>query len=163
MQLPEFETLYQMAELAIGLAGFASVVAFFRHRESGHWSRADADRFNGLVLHAMIAFAFCMLPTLLAVFTSSAETVWRVASTVLGLQILSQIGIVCLLPSSGTATRVALLLGGGAAAALQALNAFGVGFSGEFAPYLAGILWHLLQGGFVFVRLIWVQSVAGED
>lgn len=160
MQLPEFDILYQIAELAIGLAGFASLAAFFRQRESARWAKADADRFHGLIIHTMAAMVFCLLPTLIGVFTDSAETIWTLASTVLGLQIAFQVITVWRLSSTRSLPRALILATGGTAGVLQALNVTGVGFPHEFAPYLAGILWHLLQGAGVFIALVWIRSDA---
>jgi len=155
--LTEFETLYALAEVSVAIAGFAAIVVIFKRGDSGHWRASDADRFNGMLLHAVAAGFFCLLPSLLSVFTSSLTTVWTVASAALGLQILLHSAIIFWLPTSGLVARAVLLLALGAFV-LQVLNVFGVYFSGAFGPYLAGILWHVTQASFLFVTLVWVRK-----
>ena len=59
--MSESETLFSIAQVAIGLAGFSAIVVGFKRLESGDWHRADADRFNGMLIHAMCAALFCVL------------------------------------------------------------------------------------------------------
>lgn len=157
--MPEIERLYSLAEISIGLAGFSAIVVMFRRRDSGTWSPADADRFNGMVFHAMAAAFFCVLPAIVGVFVEGPR-VWTVCSAVLGLQIVGHAIGVVLLATTGGWARAMILGGGGAAAGLQALNAFGVAFDHEFGPYEIGVLWHVLHAGFLFLLLVWVPRSA---
>lgn len=157
MPSPDPSALLTVAEIAIALAGFSAVVVIFKRRSSGEWARADADRFHGMVLHAMAATAFAFLPFVVALFTDVAARVWSISSGLLGVQILWHVSVVVRLPSSSPGTRPFMLLGV-AAAALQGLNAFGIAFDREFAPYLVGVLWHVVQSGVLFVWLIWIPE-----
>jgi hypothetical protein len=154
----ELDTLFALGEVAIGMAGFSAIVVLFKRRESGKWRAQDADRFNGMLLHAMAAAFFCALPAVLRALIDATATLWAVASGLLGAQIALHAGIILRLPSTRTPTRAAVGVGGLAALAFQVLNVAGVGVPRGFAPYLIGVLWHLLHAGVLFVMLIWVRA-----
>jgi hypothetical protein len=156
--LPELDTLFALAELAVGMAGFSAIVVLFKRRESGRWLPRDADRFNGMVLHAMAGAAFCFLPAFVDVLTGQESTLWRVCSALLGAQIAIHAAIVVRLPS--TSMRARALVAGGAlvAVTLQVLSVADLWIPNGFTPYLIGLQWHLLQAGVLFVLLIWVRD-----
>ena len=154
--MTEFETLYALAEIAIALAGFAAIVVIFKRRSSGGWDAADADRFNGMLLHAMAAGFFCIFPPFLFVFTPEPSVVWAIGSAFAAVQMLAHAGVIFSLPSSSRPTRLALLLPLGLVV-LQALNIFEVYFARDFGPYLAAVLWHIFQAGLLFVTLVFVR------
>ncbi len=155
--MAEEDLLFTLAEIAVAMAGFSAVVVVFRRRDQGGWAREDADRFNGMVLHSMASAFFCLLPSLLRVFTEEPSQVWAVASTAIGVQILGHCVVVFRLPSSGSSTAGSLAAGL-AVALLSAMNVLGFGFEREFRPYLVAVLWHVLQAGVLFVMLVWVRS-----
>jgi hypothetical protein len=159
--VPEFETLYALAEIAVAMAGFAAIVVLFKRRSSGGWATADADRFNGMLLHAMAAGFFCIFPPFVSVFTSSASVLWTIASASVAVQLLAHAGIIFWLPSSSLATRLSLVVPL-ALVSLQVLNVLGVHFTHEFRPYLAAVLWHIFQAGFLFVMLVFVPDENSE-
>ena len=80
--------LYSLAEIAVTIAGFSAIVVLFKRSDSGTWLPSDADRFNGMLIHAMAAVFFCVLPSLIAVFETNEGTIWSIASAVLGVQIV---------------------------------------------------------------------------
>ena len=151
--------LFPLAEIAVALAGFSAIVVIFRRRDSGKWRAGDADRFHGMVLHAVAATFFCLLPSIIGIFVESTQFVWNICSAVLGLQIVTHVALVLRFTSTSGASRAILPLGF-VAATLQACNLLGLGFDHDFAPYLFGVLWHVFQSGLLFVWLIWI---AAED
>lgn len=155
--MPEFDTLYTLAEIAVALAGFAAIVVLFKRDDSGRWELADADRFNGMLLHAMAAGFFCILPPLVSVFTSDASLVWTIGSIAIGTQIVAHSWKIFWLPSSTFLVQAFLVVPLGVVI-LQLLNATGVIYSGEFSPYLVGVLWHVFQSGLLFVSLVFVRA-----
>lgn len=156
--MAEFETLFALAEISVALAGFSAIVVIFKRREDGSWHRADSDRFHGMVLHAMAAAFFCLLPALIAVFTGDTGVVWKIASGALGAQVLGHAAIIARLPTTRRLDVVVALLPGLVVVVLQAMNVLGIRFAGEFGPYLAGVVWHVFQAGVLFVALIWVRA-----
>ncbi len=157
--MAELETLLAVAEISVALAGFSAVVVLFKRQPSGKWRAADAARFQGMIIHAMIAVLFCIIPFIIRVFTPSPAVVWSVSSGVLGLWTATHVTVIMRLFTTRTRDRLALSLGF-AFAGLQFFNVVGVGFDHEFPPFLAGVLWHLLQAGFLFV---WLVLIDPED
>lgn len=152
--LPEMDELYSVAEIAIAIAGFAAIVASFKRRADGSWDGVAGNYFNGMLIHSTTAVLFCVLPALLGAFLSSPQTVWAIASSMLGIQILVHATIIVRLPASGLGTRLLMMIGA-LVAALQAYNAL---VRAEFEPYLVGILWHVMHAGGLFVSLVWVPA-----
>ena len=155
--MAEPETLLTLAEIAIAIAGFSAIVVAFKQRVSGEWLPDDADRFHGMLSHAMFAAFFCLFPSFISVFTADQSLIWSIASSGLGVQLLANSIIIFRLPSSGWFVRLSLLLTLGAFA-LQVLNVTAVYFSHEFRPYLGGVLLHVFQAGTLFVSLVWIPS-----
>lgn len=152
----EFETLYALAEIAIALAGFAAIVVVFKRRSSGGWDARDADRFNGMLLHAVAAGFFCILPPFLSVFASSPSVIWAIASSLAAIQLVMHASVIFMLPSTSRLLRLLLFIPLGLVA-LQVLNVSGIYFAREFGPYLAAVLWHIFQAGLLFVTLVFVR------
>jgi len=96
----ELDTLFTLGEVAIGMAGFSAIVVLFKRGDSGRWRADDADRFNGMLIHAMAAAFFCVLPAFLAVLIDAPSRLWVVGSALLGTQIALHTGIVLRLPST---------------------------------------------------------------
>ena len=156
--LDEQGTLFTVAEMAIGMAGFSAIVVMFKRRGSGRWDPADADRFNGMLLHSIAAGFFCILPSVLQTFTREVATTWLLGSAALGLQVLVHTCIVLRLPSSSWRVKALVGILGLLVAALQLANVTRLGFDREFGPYLVGVLWHMFQAGLLFLMLIWVRA-----
>jgi hypothetical protein len=162
LSLAEPETLFTLAEIAITIAGFSAIVVGFKQRGSGEWQTEDADRFRGMLAHAMFAAFFCLFPSFISLFTADQSRIWSIASSVLGVQLFANCIIILRLPSGGWPARLSLLLSLGAFA-LQVLNVTAVHFSHEFRPYLGGVLLHVVQAGALFVSLVWIPSDIGND
>ncbi len=45
------------------LAGFSAVVVSFKKRDANTWLKLDADRFHGMILHAILAL-LSLLPAI---------------------------------------------------------------------------------------------------
>ncbi len=157
MGMADPSLLPTLAEIAVALAGFSAIVVLFRRTNEGRWRAEDADQFNGMVIHAVFAALFCLLPAMIEVFVQDPRLLWAIASAVLALQIVGHATGVILLASTNPSGRASMVLGYGLAA-LLALNAAGVGFDRAFGPYLLGVLWHLLLSGALFVLLVWVPA-----
>lgn len=155
--MQSIDTLLSLAEVAITLAGFSAIVVVFKRNQQGRWDVVHADQFHGMVIHAAVAVAFCVLPTALNVFVQDAATTLRIACAVLGVQVcLHSLGVMFFSTTSRLAKGL-LSLG-----LLVGLLQFGVftdwGAHREFDLYLFGIIWHILQAGLLFVMLIWVPA-----
>ena len=98
--MAETELLFTVAEISVALAGFSAVVVLFKRRDSGKWRAADANRFNGMVFHAMFAAFFCILPSIVGIFTQKPYLIWSISSATLGIQILIHASVIMRVPTT---------------------------------------------------------------
>jgi len=149
--------LLSLAQLGVAFAGFAAIVVLFGRGDSGRWrDRERANRFHGMVVHSLVAVFFCLLPLLLDAFTSDPSSIWLIASALLGIEIVAHATGVILMPSTmRIRTRAAMSLGY-AVAAVQFMNAAGIGFDRAFEAFIVGVVWHVFMSGVLFLMLTWV-------
>ena len=156
------DTLLGLAEVAIALAGFSAIVVVLKRGETGNWTQADADRFIGMVVHAIFAVVFCFLPTILNVVIQDPVATLHVACGLLGVQILVHTIGVMFFSTSNVIARISLSFG-----VLIGLLQFGAftdwGVQRELELYIIGVVWHILQAGVLFVMLIWIPKEAIRD
>jgi len=130
--------LSSAVEAAVGMAGFAGIVAAIRHRDIATWSHADRLLLRMLLVAAAMAITFALLPAVLAEAGLPAPTIWRTGSLSL---MLWQIAIAARRSLQFRARRLALpfsrLLYAWVAGIIsaQTLNLF----LGASWPYLLGI------------------------
>jgi hypothetical protein len=156
--LPEqTSVLLSLAQLGVAFAGFAAIVVLFGRGEGGRWKgRHHVDRFHGMIVHALVAVFFCMLPLVIDAFTTRADAIWRIASALLGVEILVHSTGVMLMPSTiGLRARVTVAIGY-LIAVVQFMNAAAYEFERPFEAYLVGVVWHVFMSGALFLMLIWV-------
>ena len=148
-------TLTTFAELAVGLAGFAGIVAALQGNLRD-WSPADRNRFWSILIFAMATLAFAVLPL---AWLSSGRSPWLPCSSLLALFLISQGGYsasLCIGHPRGFNRIVAAFMatGGVLAGAVQLRNVLALGSSAEFTPYLIGLLWLVTGSVFSFIRLL---------
>ena len=149
------DTLFTLAEVAIALAGFSAIVVVLKRGSEGRWSATDADRFHGMVIHAICAVVFCLFPAVLNAVVQDAVTTFHIAAALLGVQILCHAVAVMFFATTDTASRLAL--GVGVCIGLfQGAVFTDWGIHREFEIYQVGVIWHILQAGVLFVMLIWI-------
>ena len=162
-QMAEESLLLAIAEVSIGFAGFAGIVALFGRRASGTWSTADRLRFNSLIRHALLSLFAAFLPLAIHYVDPDHGSPWRSSSTVFGVVFIFLIWNACRrIPEvrasgdSEASVRGAWVLV--AAFAVVAvglfLNAIGVVFQGGAGPYLVALFFTLALTGLFFARLL---------
>ena len=155
------DTLLGLAEVAIALAGFSAIVVVLKRGEAGTWTRVDADRFIGMVIHAVFAVVFCFLPSLVNVIVQDAVTTLHITCALLGAQILVHSIGVMFFSTSNLIARLTLIFG-----ILIGLIQFGAftdwGINRELELYIVGVIWHIIQAGVLFVMLIWIPNESLE-
>jgi len=152
-------TLLTLAEVAITMAGFSAVVIIFKKRETGTWFKSDADRFQGMVTHAIIAALFCFLPFLVIEFVSTEAHALRSSSGLLCLSTAIQLtGAIRAEGIKNVWVTVAIVGVGGIIVTLLGINAIGSFPNYVLGFYLIGVFWHLVQASILFVMLIWVPA-----
>lgn len=152
------ETLLTLAEVAIGMVGFSAIVVLFRRRAADTWRRADADRFHGMVIHAVHAAFFCILPAIVRDFVVDEASVWALCSGLLGVTTALHVARASTLSSNSLPARAALAGVGGLVVALLFLNALLLSESHGFGLYAIGVFWHVVQAGLLFVMLIFIPD-----
>jgi hypothetical protein len=159
--MAEESLLLTIAEVSIGFAGFAGIVALFGRRAGGTWSTADRLRFNSLVRHALLSLFAAFLPLAIHYVDPDHGSPWRPASIVFGVVFLLLFWtgyrrIPEIRGDSEANIRGAWVLV--AAFALLALglflNAIGVVFHGDAGPYLVALFFTLALTGLFFARLL---------
>jgi hypothetical protein len=152
------ETLNTLAEVAIALAGFSSVVVLFRRRSDGRWDGAEANRFRGMIVHALHAAGFAFVPQILHYFLPGDAMVWAVSSLMLGVSTLLHVSIAGRLElATSRSGAFIVLISGLTIFLLQLANLFS--WLGPPGPglFLVGIFWHTAQAGFLFFVLVGVR------
>lgn len=146
----EFDALYTLAVLAVGLNGFAAVVMA---RTPGTPAPAEIDRYHGVLAHGFLALGACFLPALINVIVQDPVTTLHLACAALGIATVVQATIEGIRVTSMW-VRVSLVVG--VIVGLLQFTAFSDwGVHREFDLYAAGILWHLLHAALLF--LLWVR------
>ena len=149
-----------LGEMAVTLAGFASVVVVFNRRETGTWDRADVTRLQGMLGASLSAAFFSMLPVGLHRAGVSEAAVWSVSSFVLSCLMIFVVvvifGKIRSLPSGSYSRPGFHLMRGSLAlvAFLLVLNAFSLGFTGGPAIYILAVALLLVVAGVLFIRMV---------
>ncbi len=149
-----------LGEIAVTLAGFASVVVVFNRRESGTWERADISRLTGMLASSLMAAFFSMLPVGLQGAGLSEPAAWSVSSFALGCWMT--VGVIVVyrrnrsLPSASYSRALSFFMRASMAVAalLLLLNAFALGLSGGPAVYIFAVVLLLAISGVLFMRLV---------
>jgi hypothetical protein len=149
-----------LGEIAVTLAGFASVVVVFNRRESDTWERADISRLRGMVGASLYAAFFSVLPVGLHRAGVSEAAAWSVSSFALSCCMAFVVILISRqnrsLPSASYSRplshfmRTSMAL----AALLLLLNAFELGLSGGPAVYIFSVMLMLTISGALFMRLV---------
>jgi len=152
------EVLNTLAEVAVAFAGFSSVVIIFRRRSDGAWNDTDANRFMGMIVHALHAAGFAFVPQILQYFLPGEAMVWAVSSLLLGITTLLHVFVAGRLETATyRASAGVVLLAGLAVFMLQMANLFS--WLGPPGPglFLIGVFWHTAQAGLLFFLLVAVR------
>lgn len=150
--------LLSLAQLGVAFAGFAAIVVLFG-RDGGRWKgHHRVDRFHGMVVHALVAVLFCLLPLIIDAFTAKPDSIWRIGSALLGVEIVAHTtGVLRMATTIGGFARRFVAFGY-VVAAMQFANVAGIGLERAFDAYLLGVVWHVVMSGALFLMLIWVPK-----
>lgn len=156
------DALVGIAEVAVVFAGFAGVSVVLSRRQPGQWTYAEAARMSCMIESSLTAAFFALLPILFASFNASPATMWTACSAGLALVTIHHMVL------TGTRMRRAytqdpeermprlfrltMFVLGLATVAGLSLNALGVVFERVAGPFVAGLLFHLVFAGFMFMR-----------
>lgn len=149
------DTLLTIAEIAVALAGFASIVSVIAQRAEGESRDADSHRIRLMLEVALRNAGFAVLPLPLLPAFPSDPIVWRAAS---GLYLAAALfhGLTRLKPQRLLGPRwftfcaqsfLALT------AAVSVANILGLGGANAFSLYLASLLFGLAVSGLAFLAV----------
>jgi hypothetical protein len=155
------ERLAALAEVAVGLSGFSSVVVVFRRRTSdGAWKPEDAYRFKLMLEAGLCAALFALLPSAIAGLGVAANTLWPFLSMLLlaylAFDLLRKRRQMAQLPAASlnrglvwftTIASLFVLL-------IQALNVADWLVPRGPGPYVFGVTWLTAYSGLTFYRLV---------
>lgn len=81
IELPNSSYLYALATISITYSGFAALAVIFRQTIGGVPSDLDTFFVRNVLIRSFMIAAFCLLPSLLAMFPLSHVAIWRISST----------------------------------------------------------------------------------
>lgn len=153
------ETLLTIAELAVALAGFASLVSVIGRRQDERSRAIDSFRLQSMLEVALRYAALALVPLPFLQLAATSPMVWRLSS---GLYLVSTViyGVFrtrraralevvaserWLIISAAVLTSVASLI--------NLANVFGLGGSDAFSLYLASLILGLGVTGLIFLSV----------
>lgn len=157
-----------LAEVAIGLAGFGSI-AIVLGRDRGEWDSSDFYRTSSLFMSSFGALFLALLPVGLATSQLAPEWIWRVSSSVMLVYIIT-FSLILMRWRRRYLERelwfgpvlFSLIASTTAANALaQTLNALGLAFGSSPACYFFGVVWFLLYGCILLMRIVFYRPQQG--
>jgi hypothetical protein len=153
--------LILLAEIAIALAGFAGIVATNQFRSTGRFSRGDAVGLVLIIHCGLVDAFFTLLPMAIFAFGHTEQTAFRFSSALHCINFSLYIyWIVKNMRSVRVNTLVAhvsyalLYIVAGFIIVINAMNAVGWVFHGEFGPYFVACILPLLLAAYMFIRLV---------
>ena len=157
------DSLYNVAEIAIALAGFSGLVAVFRSERLGAWLPRERFLFWLLISFALAALFFALLPVTLHLLGFSEAVVWATASALLASYYVV-VGVAALIghvrmnraghPTSRPLSWYVIFPTGVLVVASLLLNAFGIVLDRAVGVYHLGLLYVLACGSTMFVFLL---------
>lgn len=154
------DRLTVLAEVAVGLAGFSSVVIAFRRRASdGAWRPEDAFRFRLMLEAGLFAGFFALLPNAIAGLGVSEATLWpNLSAALLAYFVIDTIHSFLRsrrMPAGSLHRGFAsiTILFNCVSAGIQLLNVVDWLVPRGPGPYVFGVTWLTVYSGLTFYRL----------
>lgn len=154
--------LSSAVEAAIGMAGFAGIVAAIRQRDITRWSQEQRILLQMLLAASAGAVVYALLPALLAEAQFPRSTIWRIGS---GALIAWYVGVGVFRINQVQRTEVPFpfrRLFGVWVAFLVLLQALNLVLAASW-PYLLGVFGILANGFLFFLRLLLGSGDEGEE
>jgi len=157
--------LQGIAEVAIGLAGFAGIAAGLGYRALGSWSEPDRKRLVAVILFALGAIFACFSPY--AIYHLGFDSPWRIASVLCfyipAQGLYTQYKIIRYHPN-GYSEAAMWLLAVLEIAIILLLLVIALGWGGQydFGLYLSATLLTLAISSFLFYRLLETSFNSGS-
>jgi hypothetical protein len=163
------ERLAALAEVAVGLAGFSSVVVAFRRRSSdGAWKPEDAFRFKLMLEAGLFAGLFALLPNAIAGLGLAANRLWPFLSTLLLAYLVSDLlrkwRQMARLPDASLNRGIVWFVAFASFVVIltQAFNIAGWLVPRGPGPYVFGVTWLTAYSGLTFYRLVTAPMIVSN-
>ncbi len=159
------EYMYTVAEVGVGLSGFAAIVMAMRRRDGSSLSNLDRLLVATLIERGLVAAFFSLLPVLLFGLGLAEPLLWAVSSgtfVIYGIWIAYR-AILNRRYVSDTMMPMSLYFGligiGIAVTIVQLMHALGVGMQQSAWWYMIGVTWLLVTAGyrFYFILREWIH------
>ncbi len=148
------DTLLTIAELAVALAGFASLVSVIGRRQSNISHAVDSIRLRMMLEVAFRNAAFALLPLPFLQLAPSDPIVWRISS---GLYVVVTVAYFFLRMRPNDRPRAWLSVSMGILLSITVIvgsaNVLGLGGSNAFSLYLANLLLGLAAASLSFLSV----------
>ncbi len=155
------DSLFVLAEISIGLAGFTGITAALYAR--GTWHPHDTWRAVSLLVMSFGALGFALIPYGLLSIGVPDAALWRILSAAFVVYtVIGAVAAVRFHPPDASSVPSYRVIGlimwvvSSLNAVAQVLNALGV-FSTPFGVYYIGLVVLLLLGGFQFAVMILIR------
>ena len=159
--------LYVLAEIAVALAGFSSViVAFRRHGTMTTWQPLDAYRFRIMLEAGLAAALFAILPGAIEGLGVAPKYHWRLLSALMLLYLVFDVwrrGRLSRGLSLNPTLTIIILTGILAATVIQVLNVADWLVRSGSGPYVFGVSWLTVNSGLMFYLLVSRSMDAPDD
>ena len=159
MTLEVSDALTVIAEIAVGLAGFAGLIVTLRNRGLSSWPQTDRIRLRSMLMVACGTFFAALLPYLVGSIFSDIKLSWSTSGFLLGTGLLVLL-VILLLSTWQTRHQmvrfwwVLYLLGTSVSGVVVLISSFDDFGLSPITGYLIGLLWMLFFSTTLFVRLI---------
>ncbi len=162
------EELLNIAEIAVGIAGFSGVIAAFLQRGGLH--QVDRVRFINLFSTAFSTLLLAYVPIVLSHLVDDPEQVWSLSSGVMIVAwlVASTLSFLLVFPTVrehvyGPLPFALLVLPSVANLVVQVLNLGGWLWHPGFLAYLVGLFSYLYGSGLMFVYVILYRPPDSAD
>lgn len=152
------DTLLSIAEIAVALAGFTSLVTVLGSRQDRASRARDRSRLQVMLELGLRNAAFAVIPLPFLEAGASEPALWRIMS---GFYLLAMAGHVVLQNRRGqglalwgaSSLRVSLVAVATISAVASAANVLGVHGSSSFSLYVASLVLGLVFAGLIFLSV----------
>jgi hypothetical protein len=153
------ETLFTIAEVAVAVAGFASIVSVLASRSGRDDPGIDTTRLRIMLFTSLSAISLCFVPVLSFRFGLSSDTAWRLCGAALllgtGVPFVRNLLDVRSVRDAGVTPGAGIIVTALATYIIPGALSVGLLVGRAEAPaYIAGVLVLLAGSGIAFARLV---------
>lgn len=154
------DQLLVIAQISIALAGFAGIIATFQFKDDKNVSRGHVLALGMVVNISLVGAFFSALPLALLNFEIRDELVWTICSTLMAINLtvftlyIYKRARLDTVDMRSRIVFVSFFVLSAVVVTFNTLNALGIGFDREFAPYLLSFFFSFFLVCYNFSRLL---------